>query len=162
MAEPRTPPLGLSHPTVRRFIKFALVGLSGVVVNLGCLWLLADVLQMRLVVAKAAAIELSIVWNFFLNDRYTFADRAETAQTTTLGRLARYNLVGLVGLAIQLGVSEGMDKLFMMAFSLPKPGAWKYVSQCGGIGVGMGWNFVSNFFRTWAQRDPDAQGESRG
>lgn len=155
----------LSHPTVRRFIKFGLVGLSGVIVNLGFLWLLADKLQMRLVVAKAAAIELSIIWNFFLNDRYTFADRTDGAQSSTLGRLGRYNLIGLVGLGIQLGVSEGMDKLFMMAFALTKPGAWKYVSACGGIGVGMGWNFVSNFFWTWAQRDQVTErngGESRG
>jgi len=159
MVEPRS---WMSHPTVRRFIKFGLVGLSGVFVNLGCLYICADMLQMPEVVATAAPIELSIIWNFFLNDRYTFADRAKTSQRSTLGRLLRYNLIGLVGLGIQLGVALGLNKLFMMAFSLPKPGIWKYVSQCGGIGVGMGWNFVSNFFWTWAQRDQESQGESRG
>ena len=58
----------------KTFIKFALTGLTGVVVNLGCFQLLlsggADAY-----LSSAVAIEISIIWNFFLNNYWTFRDR---------------------------------------------------------------------------------------
>ena len=58
-----------------RVARFALVGLSGVIVNLAALHLFAGVLGIHEVVASALAIETSIVTNFLLNDAFTFRDR---------------------------------------------------------------------------------------
>ena len=59
---------------LRTFIRFALVGASGTLVNLG---VFTGVLHTGLnkYVASALAIEISIIWNFFLNNYWTFKDR---------------------------------------------------------------------------------------
>src|SRR5512140_561370 len=95
---------GLAPPAMgSRLLRFVAVGATGVAVNLAGLWLLAGVLALREVLASALAIEASIVWNFFLNNAFTYGDRNAAAQAGPARRLLRYNLVSLVGLAIQLG-----------------------------------------------------------
>ena len=57
---------------LRRFAKFIAVGASGTVVNLGLLAVLSW-LGASLAIAAAVAIELSILWNFICNDKWTFS-----------------------------------------------------------------------------------------
>jgi putative flippase GtrA len=135
-----------------RVLKFAAVGLSGVPVNLGVLYLLADVAGIATNTSSVVAIELSILWNFVLNNAVTFSDRNQHAQAGFFSRMARYNLVGLVGLAIQFGTFFCLNKLVARVMHVTELGLWKYGSQLVGIGVAMAWNFVSNFFWTWNQR----------
>jgi putative flippase GtrA len=141
----------------RRVLRFALVGLSGVIVNLGILALLSDVIHIDDVVSSAIAIEVSIVSNFFFNNAWTFSDKNELARVGFGSRLFRYNLVSLVGLAIQLGTFVLLTNLAMNMFQLDKPGPWKYPAQLVGIGIAMAWNFLTNFFWTWAQTEGQTQ-----
>jgi dolichol-phosphate mannosyltransferase len=133
-------------------ITFALVGFSGVFVNLGMLFLFADAIGLDPVVSSAIAIELSILWNFYFNNALTFRDKNAGASVGFFQRMIRYNLVGLAGLCIQLAVFVVLTRLAMSAFALDHPGIWKYPSQLVGIGLGMSWNFVTNFYWTWSQR----------
>src|SRR5262245_55258503 len=99
-------------PTAR-FTRFAVVGLSGVVVNLGLLYVFAEQLLLGETWSSVLAIELSILWNFFLNNAFTFHDRNETAHAGLFSRLLRYNAVALVGLGIQVGVAAASRALFI-------------------------------------------------
>lgn len=135
-----------------RLIRFAAVGASGVFVNLGALALLSDGLDLPDTPSAAAAIELSILWNFALNNAWTFQDRNAAARAGLLGRALSYNLLALVGLAIQLGCFVGMNSLLVHLLQLAEPGPWKYLSSLCGIALAMGWNFLSNFYLTWSQR----------
>ena len=137
-----------------RVLKFGLVGLSGVVVNLGFLWLFAEQLRMGEALSSAIAIELSIFWNFFLNNAFTFRDRNERARVGLGARLLRYNLVSLVGLGIQLVTFLAVNALFLHLTHRTEIGRLRYVSQCVGIGIAMTWNFASNFLWTWGQTKP--------
>jgi dolichol-phosphate mannosyltransferase len=146
----------ISRLFAARFVRFAAVGLSGAFVNLGFLYVFAEMLQLGDTLSSASAIEISIVWNFVLNNAITFADRNTGAEAGVALRFLRYNLVGLVGLGLQLGIFISLNRLFLRTFGpsagFSGPGRWRYLSQCVGIGVAMGWNFVSNFFWTWSQR----------
>lgn len=137
-----------------RVIRFAAVGISGVFVNLGVLYLFADVLRFRDVVSSAIAIEASIIWNFILNNAWTFRDKNHLAKVGALARVFRYNLVSLVGLGIQLVTFILLTSAIVHLLALAEPGPWKYPSQLVGIGIAMAWNFFSNFSWTWAQDDP--------
>lgn len=137
----------------RRVLRFGLVGLSGVVVNLGILALLSDVLHVDDVISSGIAIEASIISNFIFNNAWTFRDKNDGARVGKAMRLVRYNLVSLVGLGIQLGSFIVLTKLAMNMFHLDKPGPWKYPAQLVGIGIAMAWNFLTNFFWTWAQTE---------
>ena len=59
-----------------RFLRFAAVGASGVVVNLGALALLTTA-GLTPTLASALAIQVSILTNFFLNDFWTFRDHED-------------------------------------------------------------------------------------
>ncbi len=84
----------------RSFIKFNLVGLSGVVVNEGALVLLA-LGGLYYVYASAVAIEISIVSNFALNDFWTFRDRRHGHMAV---RLLKFNGLMLIGLLVNLAI----------------------------------------------------------
>jgi len=84
----------------RRFIKFNLVGLTGVLVNEGLLVLLVYY-GLYYIYASAAAIEVSIISNFVLNDLWTFRDRRHGHVAT---RLLKFNGLMLVGLAVNLAI----------------------------------------------------------
>ena len=137
--------------------------------NLGMLFLFADVLHLDDVVARtlgrpleifgvsstlssALAIEVSIIWNFLLNNAWTFQDKNEHARAGFFSRMVAYNVVSLVGLAIQLATFVLLAGAFMRMFELEDAGIWKYPAQLVGIAIAMGWNLVSNFYFTWAQR----------
>lgn len=146
-----------AHP---RLMRFAIVGLSGIPVNLGMLWLLCDYLGWSLWLGSPLAIEVSIVWNFLLNDTWTFSDRKAEASAGFVRRMYRYNMVSLVGLGIQFAAALAMNRVFMQALELSEPGLWKYPAQMAGIAIAMAWNFLSNFYFTWAQKKPEAAAEA--
>ncbi len=60
--------------SARTFIKFALVGLSGILVNLGVFTVLVS-MGMNKFLASPISIEISIISNFLLNNFWTFAQR---------------------------------------------------------------------------------------
>jgi putative flippase GtrA len=157
----------------RRFVKFAAVGASGVVVNLGTLALLR-LLQVHVNLASALAIEVSILSNFTINHLWTFGDRRH-AQTSILRHGLRFHLVSLGGGLIQFVVFIAMNVAWLLLFGSdaeiaaygagsgsfsqrwlwhpffqpPDVGKLVYVSQLAGIGAAMAWNYLANFYWTW-------------
>lgn len=123
-----------------RFVKFCLVGLSGVLVNMGLLWLLTEFTGLFYLASAAISIETSIISNFTLNDYFTFPDRRLPGAKSFLGRLLKFNLVSLAGLAINLGVLGLLTQVF---------GIYYLLSNICGIAVAMLWNYLVNTWWTW-------------
>lgn len=144
---PQIPPLGLRS----RMVRFAAVGASGVLVNLGALWLFAAVLGVRDVLASAAAIETSIVWNFTLNNAFTYRDRNAHARAGVWARIVRYNAVSLVGLAIQLGTFVLVRAAVLHGLRREALGDLRYLAQVVGIVLATAWNFTGHLHFTWRQ-----------
>lgn len=87
----------INSKKLEEFIKFAIVGGSGVFVNMGLLFILTRFLSVRLEIASPIAIEVSILTNFTLNNLWTFKKRNTHVPFWT--RLFRYHLVtGLAGI----------------------------------------------------------------
>jgi len=84
----------------RHFIRFNIVGLSGVGVNEGVLILL-QALGVYVLTASGIAIEVSILSNFLLNDLWTFRDR-RTGHFAV--RLVKFNLLMFLGLVVNLAI----------------------------------------------------------
>jgi dolichol-phosphate mannosyltransferase len=79
------------------FLKFGIVGASGVIVNLGAFNILLG-FGLNEYIASLVAIELSIISNFLLNNYWTFAARQDD---THLGiRGLKFNLVSFVALGV--------------------------------------------------------------
>ncbi len=122
------------------FLKFILVGLSGVAVNEGVYWLLTRFSGLAAYDywAVVIGIEASIISNFILNDTFTFAMRR--AGKSFLGRFLKFNLICLVG----AGIQWGLFMLFTRVF-----GVYDLLSNFIGIVVAFLWNYFVNRNWTW-------------
>ena len=123
-----------------RFLKFCLVGGSGVLVNMGLLWLLTESAGLFYLLSAAISIETSIITNFTLNDYLTFPDRRVKGARFFLTRLAKFNLVSLAGLGLNMTVLWLLTEVV---------GVYYMLSNLCGIAVATLWNYVANSWWTW-------------
>jgi dolichol-phosphate mannosyltransferase len=123
-----------------RFIKFCLVGLSGVGVNMGLLWLLTEYAGLVYLLSAAIAVETSIITNFLLNNFFTFRGRNEPGTRPFFQRLLKFNLISLAG----LGINIGLLSLFTEVF-----GIYYLVSNIIAIVIVTLWNYLLNTWWTW-------------
>ena len=100
--------------SARTFIKFCLVGATGVAVNLAVFYgLLAS--GANPFVASPVAVELSILSNFVLNNAWTFRDRPKSAHIGIRG--VKFNLISLASLAVTFGTFVSLSR-FLPKLSL--------------------------------------------
>jgi putative flippase GtrA len=92
----------------KRFMKFATVGASGVVVNLGVLYVCQEFLfafirtpGMRLNVSLAVAIFMATANNFYWNRFWTWSDRAHHPDKHLILHFGQYALACWVGTLLQ-------------------------------------------------------------
>ncbi len=83
-----------------RWLKFNVVGVMGVAVQLAALGLFKSGLHINYLLATAAAVELALLHNFVWHERWTWGDRGIGGRA---GRLVRFHLAnGLLSIAVNL------------------------------------------------------------
>jgi putative flippase GtrA len=87
-----------------RLFKFSLVGGIGAVINTIFLWLFTDVAGIYYLYSSIVAIEIAIVMQFIMNDRWTFKEQKTTQVAQFLTRLVKSNIWRSSGLAVNIGV----------------------------------------------------------
>ncbi len=127
-----------------KYIRFCLVGGSGVIVDMGILFLLASpgMLGWNLTLSKVIAAEVAIVNNFFWNDIWTFRDTVskECAKYSWLGRLLKFNLICLSGIAISVGLLNLQVYIFHIDM---------YIANFVSIVLVSLWNFIISMKLGW-------------
>ncbi|MDF1497983.1 MAG: GtrA family protein [Patescibacteria group bacterium] len=78
-----------------RFTKFCIVGGSGVIVNLGLLFVLVEYFYLGENLAWLIAILASILNNFLWNNAFTYNDRRSNSHNETMRRIVYYYLISL-------------------------------------------------------------------
>jgi dolichol-phosphate mannosyltransferase len=136
--------LRLSTLPFARFFRFAVVGASGVAVDMAVLYLLSDpsTLGLGLTRSKIAAAEIAIINNFLWNDVWTFRDLVGTRRSIghKLRRLVKFNLICGVGLMLNV-------VLLNIQFNLL--GMNRYLANLIAIGAVTAWNFWFNLKLSW-------------
>jgi dolichol-phosphate mannosyltransferase len=89
---------------ITRFLRFGVVGFSGIFVDLGVFYLLRMGWGLALIPSNIFASELAIINNFWWNDLWTFADIAQKQQGSRqrLRRFMKFNLICLSGLILNV------------------------------------------------------------
>jgi putative flippase GtrA len=86
---------------VIRWVRFNLVGLAGVALQLGVLAALVRFFEAPVALATVLAVEAAVLHNFVLHQRWTWRDRPSSGPRATVRRLLRFQaangLVSLVG-----------------------------------------------------------------
>jgi putative flippase GtrA len=121
---------------VARFLKFACVGIIGVGVNTGALYIFSRWLGLPLVAASAIAVELAIIGNYFLNARWTFA-----SSVTSVRRFAKFNFASLFGLGLNV----------MIVWLLVRAGIYFLAANLFGITAGFASNYALSSIWVWGQ-----------
>jgi len=133
--------------SLRTFIRFAVVGATGTVVNLGVFSLLLRA-DMNKFVASPIAIETSIIWNFLLNNFWTFGHRRTKDGVHIRG--LKFNVVSLASLAVSFGT--------FAALTLLMPQSSPQLDQLLGIVPAVFVNYFLNSYWTFRQ---DVESESK-
>jgi dolichol-phosphate mannosyltransferase len=138
--------LRVSSLPLARFMRFALVGCSGVVVDMGLLFVLSDPIMLGwgLTRSKLIASELAIVNNFLWNDAWTFHDVSarHPGGKYKLRRFAKFQAICFAGLMLN-------TILLNLQFNLL--GVNRYVANAIAILVVTGWNFWLNLKLSWRE-----------
>jgi dolichol-phosphate mannosyltransferase len=123
-------------------IKFGAVGATGVAVNTSILFALTEIYDLFYLFSSAVAVETSIIWNFLLNDSWTFASSGEDSLRSKLTRLGKFNSVSLVGLGINLSVLYVLTEF---------AGIYYLISNILAIMAVFIWNYIGNVAWTWPE-----------
>lgn len=134
---------------IGRFLRFGIVGFSGVFVDMLVFFLLSDptTLALPLTRSKIVAGECAILNNFLWNDLWTFGDlaRQQRGWRARSRRFLKFNLVCLVGLVLNVLLLN----LFFNVFGLNR-----YVANILAIAAVTIWNFWLNLKLSWRTTSP--------
>lgn len=128
----------------QRFLRFGLVGITGVVVDMTILYLLHTTLGLPLTRSKIVAAEVAILNNFTWNDAWTFADISLRQQgwSARLKRFLKFNLICLGGLVLNVLI---LNLVYNLVFGQ----RWAYLANLIAIGLVTLWNFWLNLKLSW-------------
>ena len=121
---------------ILKFLKFGVVGFSGVFVDFGVTYLFKEVIKINKYVSNALGFICAATSNYILNRIWTF--ESENADVAT--EYGKFMLVSVIGLGINsLTLYLLTDKL-----------KWNfYLSKIFAIGAATLWNFFANLLFTF-------------
>lgn len=131
----------VGHVVPVRFLSFAMVGGTGVVVHFAVLTLLFVALGVSFAISQTVATLVAITSNFLLNNMFTYRDQRLQGWGLVRGWIT-FNLVCAFGAAANIGVA---DWLFVN-------NAYWALSALAGILVSVVWNYVMSAFFTWKKK----------
>jgi len=126
-----------------RFLKFAVVGSIGAVVDYAVLNLGVQVFLLPLLIANAISFTAAVLSNFTWNRLWTYPESRSEPLLPQLGQFALVNLAGLgINELILFSLNPYVSKIW------PR---WGYnISKAVAIGIVLFWNFGIN--RIWTYR----------
>ena len=144
-----------------RFLKFALVGTLGAVIDFGVMNLLSHFADMNLVYAGTISFICAVISNFVWNRFWTYP---ESRSRPLLNQLGMFFLVNLAGIAIRVPILHYLEppllRFFEGIFHTSYNSAEFYAKNLTlavAVGIVMLWNFFVN--RYWTYNDIDQSSE---
>lgn len=139
----------------KRFVKFAIVGAVGSLIDIGVMNLMTQVFHMALVLGGSISFVCAVTNNFFGNRYWTYPDSRSKPVHHQLGM---FTLVNAIGIAIRIPILKYVEpplaRLFESLAHISYNAAdaiAKNVTLILAIGVVMLWNFFIN--RYWTYND---------
>ena len=126
----------LSHEVINKFVKFGVVGFSGVFVDFGFTYLSKEKAKIQKYVANAIGFTIAASSNYFLNRWWTF----NSNNPEIVLEYSKFLFFSLLGLGINTLVIWILVSRFNRNF---------YVSKLFAIGIVTVWNFFFNLLFTF-------------
>jgi len=120
-----------------KFVKFSLVGFSGVFVDFGITFLAKENFRIQKYVANAMGFTMAASSNYMLNRIWTF----HSTNPNVMLEFSRFFVIALIGLGINMLIIWAMNGKFKVNFYVSKLFATLLVTL---------WNFLINAYYTFA------------
>ena len=119
-----------------KFLKFGIVGLSGLVIDFSITYLLKEKVKIHRYISSSVGFTLAASSNYLLNRIWTF----ESTNSKIFLEYSSFLIISIIGLAI--------NNLFLYLFEKKLR---FYLAKLFAIGVTMIWNFTANYIFTFNQ-----------
>lgn len=123
--------------TLFQFIKFGLVGTTGLTIDFTTTWFFKEKLKVNKYVANAIGFSLGTVNNYFLNKHFTF----QNTDTHIAEQFLRFALISFVGFGLNVGMLYWLQRNTKLNF---------YVSKGLVTVLVFLWNFTANSLYTFS------------
>lgn len=121
---------------MKRFIKYAAVGVFGVFIDICFLYLFVDVFGIPVVRASMISFAIASIINYYLNKFWTF----DFPRTISKKRFLRFVMIAIIGLWINS---------FVMYFWVHEIGIWYMYAKILASCTVFFWNYLGNRFWTF-------------
>lgn len=119
-----------------KFLKFGVVGFTGVFVDFGVTWLCKEKLRLNQYLANSIGFLCAVVSNYTLNRIWTFQSQDPAVAT----QFSKFLLASLIGLALNNGIIYLLNERLRLNF---------YVAKLIATAVVTVWNFWANYTFTF-------------
>ncbi len=126
-----------SAEILAKFLKFGLVGFTGLFVDYGFTWLCKEKLRLQKYLSNAIGFTLAASSNYFLNRIWTF----QSTNPEVFLEYSEFILISLIGLILNTFILWQVVSRFKINF---------YFAKLFAIAVVTVWNFVANLLFTFA------------
>jgi putative flippase GtrA len=148
----------ITNPKEReRFLKFAVVGVFGAIIDFGTMNLLTRLAHMSLVVAGTISFVCAIISNFIWNRFWTYP---ESRSRHVMQQLVMFFVVNVAGVLIRIPILRFVEApmfsfIIRLNWDLPLETGFlaKNFTLALAVGIVMLWNFFVN--RYWTYNDVD-------
>ncbi|WP_148416794.1 GtrA family protein [Haloferax sp. KTX1] len=135
----------------RRFVQYLIVGLVGISINEGLLFLVSGIGGLSYVIGGTVGRVVSTFVNFVINDRWTWRSYGSIGHRPWAWRATKYGMTRLVGIAIGVVALVAFVELLGLHY---------LVANVAAIGVGALWGFTASDRFVWqANRDGAVAGD---
>lgn len=126
----------LSTSFLLKFVKFGIVGFSGVLVDFSITFVCKEYLRVQKYVANAIGFTIAATNNYFLNRVWTF----ESTNPNIMMEFSRFFMIALIGLGINSAIVWAMSGKLRVNF---------YIAKLVATIVVTAWNFLINAYYTF-------------
>ena len=124
------------QPIIFKFLRFATVGASGLIIDFGLTYLFKERLRLNKYFANGVGFFAAATSNFFINRSWTFTN----ADPDVVGQYIKFIFFSIAGLLINSLIVWLLNDRLKKNF---------YLSKAAATGIVTLWNFFSNFFFTF-------------
>lgn len=131
---------------IGRFLRFGLVGFSGVFIDLAAFYLFRTQLGLGIARSTILSAEVAVVNNFLWNDLWTFRDisKRQVGTRQRFKRFLKFNIICLAGIILQALLVSLLHDAF---------GVNEFVAKVAAIVLITFWNFWVNLKLSWRVTD---------
>lgn len=126
----------MNNDLLWKFLKFGVVGFTGVFVDFGITWVCREKLRLNQYVANSTGFLCAVLSNYTLNRVWTFQSHDPSVVT----QFSKFLLASMIGLGINNGIIYLLNERYKVNFYLAKLVATAVVTV---------WNFWANYTFTF-------------